>query len=112
MKQLTVGLLVSGAYADKYVYESALWARAQPNIRISHLIVHSCRPNSKRYSILPDVSGEASCNRVSKILLRFMTAIESYLLKRISLHQDHHHQSDQRKIPHGTLQVDSIVPQT
>jgi len=41
MKQLTVGLLVSGAYADKYVYELALWARARPDIRISHLIDHS-----------------------------------------------------------------------
>ncbi len=123
MKQLTVGLLVNDAYADKYVYEllvndayadkyvyeSALWARAQPNIRISRLIVHSCRPNSKRYSISPDVSGEASCNRVSKILLRFMTAIESSRLKRISLHKDHHHQFDLRKIVHAILEVDSIV---
>ena len=109
MKQLTVGLLVNGAYADKYVYELALWARTRPNIRISHLIVYSCRLNSKRDSISPDISGEASCNRVSKILLRLMTSLESSRLKRISLHRDHDHQFDLRKIVHAILEVDSIV---
>ncbi len=109
MKQLTVGLLANGAYADKYVYELALWARTRPNIRISHLIVYSCQLNSKRDSISPDISGEASCNRVSKILLRFMTAIESSRLKRISLHRDHDHQFDLRKIVHAILEVGSIV---
>jgi hypothetical protein len=109
MKRLTVGLLASGTHSDKYVYELALWASAQPNIRISHLIVHSCRPNAKRDSISPGVSGEALCNRASKILLRLMTAIESSRLKRISLHGDHDHQFDLRKIVPATLEVDSVV---
>src|SRR5437667_12150789 len=104
MKQLTVGLLVSGAYADKYVYELALWARTRPNIRISHLIVHSCQLNSKRDSISPDISGEASCHRVSKILLRFMTAIESSRLKRINLHKYHDNQFNLRKIVDAILE--------
>jgi len=112
MKQLTVGLLVSGAYADKYVYELALWARARPDIRISHLIDHSCRLNSKRDGISPDVSGEASCNRVSTILLRLMTAIESSRLKRISLHSDHDRRFDLRKIVPAILEVNSTVSES
>jgi hypothetical protein len=112
MKPLTVGLLVSGTHSDKYVYEMALWARAQPNIRISHLIVHSCRPSSKGERISPSTSGEASCNRVSGILLRLITSIESSRLRRISLHRDHDHLFDLRKIVHATLEVDPIVSES
>src|SRR5256885_3955527 len=109
MKRLTVGLLASGTHSDKYVYELALWAKAQPNIRISHLIVHSCRPDSKRERISPYVSGIASCDRISKILLRLMTSTESFRLKRTSLHRDHDHLFDLRKIVPAILEVNPIV---
>src|SRR5437773_841399 len=109
MKHLTVGLLVSGVHADEYAYELALWASAQPNIRISHLIVHSCRPDSHRGRVSPDAFWEASCDRVSRIPLRLMTSMESSRLRRISLHRNHDHQFDLREIVPAILEVDSTV---
>ena len=112
MKLLTVGLLAGGTYSDKYVYELALWASAQPNIKIMHLIVCACRPSSKRERTSPDVPGEASCNRVSRILLRLITSIDSSRLRRISMHRDHDHQFDLRKMVPAILKLNPIVSES
>ena len=87
MKLLTVGLLASGTYSDKYVYELALWASAQPNIRIMHLIVCACRPSSKRERTSPDAPGEASCNRVSRnSIVDYMITIDERRVTKTYIH--------------------------
>ena len=108
MKVLTVGLLVNGLHASKYVYELALWSRDQPDISISHLIVHSRGQDSSGGEIPPMVRGGRPFDRLAKVLVRFLTWIESSRLMRIPLHQDHNQLFDLRELVHGMLEVSPI----
>jgi hypothetical protein len=84
MKTLDVGLLVDSVHSDKYVAELALWAKRQPNINISHLIV---RP---RRASLP-------------LALRLILLVERVLLGWSKLHGDHYAVRDLSKL------VDRVV---
>lgn len=99
MKPLTVGLLASGTHSGKHVHELCLWARAQANIRISHLIVHSCGPRGP------------SSRRASRLVLQLMTSIESSRLRRSGLFRDLDHLFDLREVVPATLEVNPVLPE-
>lgn len=90
MKTLSVGLLLDGVHSDKYVEELALWGRSQPDIDISHLIVHPCR--KRRLHLLPARAAFRAILRLERLLLRWSAP-----------HKDHHAVRDLSKI------VDRIV---
>ncbi len=107
MTTLNVGLLLDGACSDKYVHELALWGKSQPDINISHLILHPCRENS-RIGRLKDLARKRRLHLLpAKILFRFILAIEKLLLRRIEFHKDHYKSCDLT----GTIdQIVEITP--
>jgi hypothetical protein len=90
MKTLNVGLLVDSVHSDKYVEELALWGKNQPQINISHLIVH--RRPAARPALLP-----------ARAIWRILLAVERVLLRWSGPHQDHYAVRDLSKI------IDRIV---
>src|SRR5258708_1904839 len=90
MKTLNVGLLVDSVHSDKYVEELALWGKNQPQINISHLIVH--RRPAARPALLP-----------ARAIWRILLAVERVLLRWSGPHQDHYAVRDLSKI------IDPIV---
>lgn len=74
---LDIGLLVESVHSDRYVEELALWARREPDIRISHLIVQG---RARRRPRLPG-------------LLQW---VETRLLRRSRAHRDHYAVRDLR----------------
>ena len=109
MKALKVGLLVSSTFSDKYVYDLALWARDREDIKISHLIVHP-RPRDSKLGRLANVLLEQGPLVVlSKILFRLIVSVETLLLKRNSVHGDHHQIFDLRKFVDDVLVINPIV---
>jgi hypothetical protein len=109
MKALKIGLLLDSPVSDKYVYELALWAKDQPNISISHLLVHSRRRDSKRETIASSIFKQAPYDLVSRILFRLISSLETLLLKRSGLHSDHYQLFDLSKIVSGVLDISPIV---
>jgi len=77
MKTLNIGLLLDSVISDKYVEELALWAKSQPDIELSHLIVDS--------GPVPRPGAPAA-----RAILRLIVSVERLLLSRSAPHQDHH----------------------
>jgi len=108
MKALKIGLLLDSLVSDKYIYELALWAKDQPNISISHLLVHSRRRDSKRETIASSIFKQALYDLASRILFRWITSVETLLLKRSGLHglhSDHYRLFDLGKTVNGILEI-------
>ena len=109
MEALNIGLLLDSPISDKYVYELALWAKNQANIRISHLLVHLYRRDSKQRAIASGIFKQAPYDLVSKVVFRLITSVEALLLKWNGLHGDHYQRFDLSKIVDGILEVSPIV---
>ena len=108
MKPLSVGLLVDGIDSDKYVYELARWGKSQPDINISHLIIHQRRGNrlkdlllGRRLQLLP-----------AKILFRFILSIEKLLLSRIEPHKDHYQRQKLSELINKIIKIEPIVSES
>jgi len=112
MKTLNVGLMLDGIYSDKYVYELALWGKSQPDVHISHLIVHQRHGNSllgrlkdlllrRRLHLLP-----------AKILFRLILSIEKLLLSRIEPHKDHYRSCNLTEINNELIELTPIVSES
>ncbi len=109
MTILNVGLLLDGACSDKYVHELALWGKNQPDINISHLVLHPRRENS-RISRLRDLARQRRLHLLpAKILFRFIVLIEKLLLRRIDVHKDHYKSCDLTRAIDQVVEITPIV---
>ena len=109
MKTLKVGLLVDSTFSDKYVYELALWAKDQANIRISHLIVHARPQDSKLGGLKNILLTQGLHALVSNLVFQLIISVEKLRLKRNSLHKDHYQIFDLSKLVGGVLTISPIV---
>ncbi|MGH6803333.1 MAG: glucosamine inositolphosphorylceramide transferase family protein [Methyloceanibacter sp.] len=105
MKALKAGLLVDGTFSNKYVYELALWAKDQPSIDISHLIVQFFHLNSKRGGIANGGLKQGLYDLLSKISFRLVTSFERLLLRLSRLYADHYQLYDLSKIVGGIVAI-------
>jgi hypothetical protein len=96
MKTLNVGLLVDSVHADKYVEELALWGKSQPEINISHLILHPYR--RRRPRVLP-----------SRAVFQVILWVERMLVRRNARHKDHYAVRDLTRIVERIVQIRPIV---
>lgn len=109
MKPLKVGLLVNSTFSDKYVYELALWANDQANIKISHLIVHPRHRDSKLGRLVEIFRKQGLYVLLSRILFRLIIAVETLILRRSRLHRDHYRIFDLSKLVGEILIASPIV---
>src|ERR1700680_532520 len=91
MNKLKIALLVDSERASKYVYDLACWAATQPDLEISHLIVHA--PDGESSSRLQKVATSLRARGVYYVLGRALFALivraERMLLRRSAVHRDH-----------------------
>lgn len=109
MKKLNVGLLLDGVYSDKYVHELALWGKSQPDINISHLILHPCHENSLLARLRDLIARRRLHLLPAKILFRLILAIEKALLRRIGVHKDHYKSCNLAEIFDQIVEITPIV---
>jgi hypothetical protein len=78
-QRLRIGLLLDGLEATKYVFELAQWAGTQPDLEISHLIIHGPLRSSRG----------GGYRALSSFLLRGLVKLEALLLRVNRAHRDH-----------------------
>lgn len=106
---LNIGLTLDSVCSDKYVYELALWAKSQPNINISHLIVHP-RPGASMLGKLKDLLLTRRLHLLpARIVFKVIVSIEKWLLRRYGLHKDHYGSCDLSKIVDRVVEIRPIV---
>jgi hypothetical protein len=88
---LKIGLLVDSERTSKYVYDLARWAATQPDLEISHLIIHA--PDAVSSSRLQKVATSLRVRGAYHVLGRALFALivrsERMLLRRSAVHRDH-----------------------
>lgn len=89
MSTLKIGLLLDDKFSSKYVYELAHWAQQQPNIEISHLIIHPPPANSIFEKIFNIINKKGFYYFFSVILFRIIISAEKNFLKLNRLHRSH-----------------------
>lgn len=106
---LKIGLTVDSASSDKYVHELALWAKDQPDIKISHLIVHRRRADSS-FSKLKDLLLRRQLHHLpAKILFKIIVSAEKLLLRQSDSHKDHYRVCDLAKVIDRVVEITPIV---
>src|SRR6185503_15373708 len=109
MTTLKVGLLLDGACSSKYVHELAHWGKSQPDIDISHLILHPCRQNSL-IGRLKDLARKGRLHLLpAKILFRLIVSFEKLLLSRIEPHKDHYRSCDLTELNNKIIKISPFV---
>ncbi len=81
---LNIGLLVDSVHSDRYVEELVLWARREPDLRISHLIVQPGGPPKATF------------------------AFERFLLRWSKAHHDHYAVRDLRGLVEHIVQAENV----
>lgn len=94
MKTLRIGLLLDSTRANKYVHELLAWAKAQPDIEISHLIVHPRRDASALGKLKELARTRRLHTLPAKLLFRLVVGLENRLLARDAVHKDHFRSRD------------------
>jgi hypothetical protein len=89
MKKLRIGLLVDDVSSSKYLYELALWARHQPTLEISHLIIGSPKKKDFVVSAKELLAINFLNKRISAGVFNLVVLIESAFLKFSKLHRNH-----------------------
>lgn len=100
MSVLKVGLLLDNARVDRYVYELALWAKARPDIEISHLILHPVRRGHR-------IGGLRLLG--ARIVLRIVAWLETWRLARSGRYADHYLTRDLTDIVDGVAEITPVV---
>jgi hypothetical protein len=109
MKKLTIGLLLESVHANKYVYELVLWAKSQPNLCVSHLILYP-RPACSTLGRLGYLIRNHQLIRlISNAALRVITVFEKLLIRFSHPHRDHFSVVDLSKIVNEVVNVRPIV---
>jgi hypothetical protein len=109
MKMLNIGLTLDSVCSDKYVHELALWAKGQPALNISHLIVH---PGHGASSLgkLKDLLLRRRLHRLpAKIIFKIIVWAEKMLLRRSGSHKDHYRSCDLAKVIDRVVEIRPIV---
>jgi hypothetical protein len=93
-KRLRIGVLNDDTHSSKYVYDLVAWAQDEPNLEITHLILHpNTRQDSARSSRIVGLWGSLSIDSVvatlSCALFRRVCLAETLFLKRSERHRDH-----------------------
>jgi hypothetical protein len=107
VKVLKVGLLLDGARADKYVYELALWANGQPNIRISYLMLR--RETSALGRLKTLLHPRRLHLFAAKVAFRLIVWAEKMLLRRAGPHKDHYRSHDLAGIVEHVVDMTPVV---
>src|SRR5688572_23358575 len=106
---LNIGLTVDSVCSDKYAYELALWAKGQPDINISHLIVHP-RHRASMLGKLKDLLLRRRLHLLpAKILFKAIVLVEKLLLRHYGLHKDHYRSCDLSKVIDRVVEIRPIV---
>jgi len=109
MKMLNIGLTVDSVSSDKYVYELARWAKDQPDINISHLIVHP-RHDGSSFGKLKDLLLRRQLHRLpAKILFKIIVSVEKLLLRLSDPHKDHYRSCDLAKVIDRVVEIAPIT---
>ena len=95
---LNIGLTVDSVCSDKYVHELALWAKGQPDVNLSHLIVHP-RHGGSTLGKLKDMLLRRRLHLLpAKIVFKIIVSVERLLLRRSGPHKDHYRSCDLAKV--------------
>jgi len=109
MKMLNIGLTLDSVCSDKYVHELALWAKSQPHIKISHLIVHA-RHAESWLGKLKDLLLRRRLHRLpAKMIFKIIVLIERMLLRQSRSHKDHYRSCDLAKVIDQVVEITPIV---
>lgn len=109
MNNLKIGLLVDEKFTNKYIYELADWARNQPNIEISHLIIHPS-PEKSMLGKAHDLASRRGIYRfASKALFRAIIVAENIFFKFGKSHRNHFDRFDLGEKVDGELVIDPII---
>ena len=109
MKMLNIGLTLDSVCSDKYVHELALWAKSQPHIKISHLIVHA-RHAESWLGKLKDLLLRRQLHRLpAKMIFKIIVLIERMLLRQSRSHKDHYRSCDLAKVIDQVVEITPIV---
>ena len=109
MTRLRIGLLLDGTHADKYVHELLAWARTQPEIEVSHLIVHPCRGASALGRLKELARTHRLHTLPAKLLFRLIVRIEKRLLGRNGIYSDHYRSRDLAGMVEGIVTITPVV---
>ncbi len=102
MKPLKIGLLVNSPFSSQYDHDLVLWAKDQPGIEISHLIIYPRHRGSRSGRALELFLTQGLYALLSRLLFHLIVAVERLILKRNSLHRDHYR----------TYDLSSLVPES
>ena len=109
MKALRIGLLVNGSFSSKYDRDLVSWAKEQPDIEISHLVVYP-RHGGSRFARAVDIfRTQGLYALLSRLLFQLIVAVETLLLKRSKVHGDHYRTCDLSKWVGQALTISPIV---
>lgn len=102
-------MLVNGSLSSKYDRDLVLWAQEQADIEISHLVVYPRHGESRLARAVDILRTQGLYALLSRLLLRLIVAVEALLLKRHTIHGDHHQTYDLSKWVGQTLTISPIV---
>jgi hypothetical protein len=109
MKMLNIGLTLDSVCSDKYLYELALWAKGQPDVNISHLIVHP-RHGDSTLGKLKDLLLRRRLHFLpAKIIFKIIVSVEKLLLRQSGSHKDHYRSRDLAKVIDRVVEIRPIV---
>ena len=109
MKTLKLGLLVDSPFVSKYVYELGQWASHQKDIQITHLIVHEgSSEKNLLQKFLSSLLHKGLNHSFSQAAFFILHKIESLMLKRDKIHQDHLRMYDLSQLIDKQIHVNPI----
>ena len=109
IKMLNIGLTLDSVRSDKYVHELVLWAKGQPGVNISHLIVHP-RHGASSLGKLKDLLLRRRLHLLpAKIIFKIIVSVEKMLLRRSGSHKDHYRSCDLAEVIDRVVEIRPIV---
>lgn len=115
-KQFRIGVLLDTTNSSKYVYEFIEWAQSQPNLRVTHLILH---PTGRQVStttfktlagrVFRSFSKNGVYGTISKVLFQIIIKVEGTLLRKIALYKNHLTRFDLSSLVTNRITITPIV---
>jgi hypothetical protein len=110
---LRVGLLLDSPMVGKYVYGLVQWAAEQPDIDISHLLIHPVPSTRSRFQHALRLLAQGRMYQlISKIAFKAVVALERLALRANAVHHDHYDEFDLRPLVQNQLVISPIVSES
>src|SRR5437879_4553424 len=109
MKMLNIGLTLDSVCSDKYVHEVSLWAKSQPHVKISVLVVHARQAEAGLVKLNDLLLGRRLHRRPAKMIFKIIVLIERMLLRQSRSNKDHYRSCDLAKVIDQVVEITPIV---